>query len=116
MLTLFFTLTFLAELIVANWIITKIIKFNNQVKEINVRVIEYQPLLKRSIQKTHGKITKSLNSLNCFVQFVADKKHECKELCSKNIITSIVCLIVKLPYKQIFSALEVILAIKKIIK
>lgn len=116
MLTLFFTISFIAEIIVANWIISKILKVDAQVKEMNAQVLAFQPILKESIQNTHGKLTKSLDNLNCFVQFIADKKHECKELCSKNIITSLVCLILKLPYKQIFSALEVILAVKKILK
>lgn len=116
MLTLFFTIIFLAELIVANWIISKIVKFDNKVKETNIQILEIQPILRKYIRSTHYKLTKALNSLNCFVTFVADKKHQCKELCSKNIITSIVCLIVRLPYKQIFSALEVILTIKKILR
>lgn len=116
MLTLFFTITFLAELIVAHWIISKITRFNKRINTVNEQMLKYQPILRRNIQKIHNKLTKSLDSLNCFVKFIADKKHECKELCSKNIITSIVCLIAKLPYKQIFSALEVILAIKKILR
>lgn len=116
MLTLFFTIIFLAELIVANWIIFNIIKLDKHVKEINIQITEYQPILRRSIQKVNGKLTKSLNSLNCFVTFIADKKQECKELCSKNILSSLLCIILKLPFKQILSALEVILAIKKIFR
>ena len=42
MLNLFFTIVFLAEIILAHWLISKIIKLDNYVKALNFLVVDRQ--------------------------------------------------------------------------
>ena len=116
MLTLFFTIIFLAELIVAGWIISWIIKFDKAVCQTNSQVTLQRKELISKMNDAKMSINKTLTALNNFVTFINDKKCECKNAFETNIITSILCLILKLPFKQILSALEVILTVKKLLQ
>ena len=55
MLILFFTIIFLAELIIASWIITQITKARRFVCEVNQQVTDIQPLIKENIDIAHEK-------------------------------------------------------------
>ncbi len=116
MLTLFFTITFIAELIVAGWVISWILRFDKIICQTNLQVTQQRVELVSKMNCAKTSINKTLTALNNFVTFINDKKCECKKAFETNIITSILCLILKLPFKQILSALEVILTIKKILR
>ncbi|MBQ8669231.1 hypothetical protein IJ472_05590 [bacterium] len=115
MLVLFFTIIFLAELIVAGWVISKIMSARKYVCELNQQVTDIQPVIKENIDKTHEGLTKTLNSLRTFINFLAEKKGQCSNLMKRNILSTTVAVILKLPFKEILSALEVILKVKKIL-
>lgn len=116
MLTLLFTIVFIAELIIASWIISKIQKLNRVVCEANTKVLEAQVELKTQITETRLGITKALTALKKFTNFVDDTKDEYSNLVEKNIFSTVLSIILKLPYKKIMSALEVGLMIKKLLK
>lgn len=116
MLTLFFTIIFIAELIVAGWIISGLLKLDRMVCQTNEQVTTQRTELMSKLDCAKTCINKTLNALNSFVTFINEKKCECKEAFETNIVTSILCLILKLPFKQILSALEVVLTIKKILR
>ncbi len=114
MLTLFFTIIFIAELIVAGWIISGIIKLDKIVLSKNQEVLNFQPILKDQLQKTKSIIDIAGLSLDYFVTFIAEQKENCVILIKKNIIASILFLILKIPGKQIFTIVDLIFAVKKI--
>ncbi len=116
MLTIFFTITFIAELIIAGWIISVILKLDKIVCTTNQQVTDYRPILQENLTKTKAGVNKTLTALTKFVTFINEKKCECKDAFEKNIITSILCIILKLPFKKIISALEVALMLKKLLR
>ncbi len=116
MLVIFFTIVFLAELIIASWIIGKINNARKLVAEYNQQVTNLQPVIKSGIISTRENITKTLNSLNSFVRFLAEKKCQCTGLIERNILSTFLAFITKLPYKQILSILEILLTLKKFLK
>ena len=97
MLTLFFTIIFLAEIIVAGWVISWIIKLDKKVCETNKKMLEFQPKMREQIKK-----------LTCTLELVNSLK--------KNIITTILFMILKIPFKQIATGVEILLLIKKILR
>ena len=116
MLVLFFTIIFLAELIVASWLITQITKARKLVCEVNQQVIDVKPLIKENMEKAHEILSKTLASLEEFMKFLAEKKGELGTLMNRNIFSTAVAIILKLPFKEILALLEVIIKVKKILK
>ena len=55
MLTLFFTIIFLAEIIVAGWVISWIIKLDKKVCETNKKMLEFQPKMREQIKQVDEK-------------------------------------------------------------
>lgn len=116
MLYLFFTIIFLAELIVASWIIAQITKARRLVCEVNQQVSDIQPLIKTNIEKAHEMLSKTLASLEAFMKFLAEKQGELGTLVNRNIFSTAVAVVLKLPFKEILSLLEVIIKVKKILR
>lgn len=116
MLVLFFTIIFLAELIITGWIISQINKARAFVGEINQEVLNIQPLLKENIEKAHKMLSELLDSLNSFTKFLSEKQGELGALVNRNIFSTVVAVVLKLPFKEILSLLEVVIKIKRILK
>lgn len=116
MLNLFFTIVFIAEIILAHWIISKLIKLDNCVKNFNSQVLEYQPTLKTNLQNARCSVNKAMLVLANIVTFINAKQSQCKTLFSKNILSVIGCSVLKIPFKQMFSVLDTILTLKKLLK
>ena len=116
MLYIIFLIVFLAELIIMEWVVSKIIKCEKVVTETNNKITACRPIIKEKIKKAHS----CLNTLTCclksFVTFVAEKKGQCKDLICKNILSTILCTITKIPFKHIITGLEIFLKIKNILK
>jgi len=116
MLHLFFTITFIAEIIVCFWIVSKLKKLDRAVLEMNSQVLDYQPELKSMLANVKANVNKSMVSLKSLVSFIGETKGECKKLFSKNFLSAMGCLILKIPFSQILSVLDVIFTLKKILK
>lgn len=98
------------------WIVSKITKLEKAVIETNQKVTNYRPILKARIQKTTSLLNGAATCLKSFVTFVAEKRGQCKDLMCKNLLSSLLCMITKLPFKQILTGLEIFLSIKKFLK
>lgn len=116
MLYIFFLIVFLAELIVMEWIVSKIIRLEKRVIETNQKVINYRPILKERIQKATSLLSGAAICLKSFVTFIAEKRGQCRDLLCKNLMSSLLCMITKIPFKQILTGLEIFLSIKKLLK
>ena len=116
MFTLFFLIIFLAELIVAGWIISKIRKANEIVLGYNQKVTAFNPCLKADLQKIKEIAAAIHSKLDCFTASVSDKKEKCKNLFKNKFLTELAMWLMKIPYKKIITILEIILTIRKIIK
>ena len=116
MLQVFFTISFIAEIIVCCWLVSKLKKWDRAVLEMNKQVLEFQPELKKSLTVVKTNVNKAMVALKVVVSFIGTTKGECKKLFSKNFISALGCLILKIPFKQILGILDVIFAFKKLLK
>lgn len=116
MLVLFFTVIFLAELIVAGWIISKINDARAFVGEINQQVLEFQPTVKTNIDKAHELLSKTLDTLNLFTKFLSEKRGVLGSLVNRNIFSTVIAVALKLPFKDILALLEVAIKLRKLLK
>lgn len=116
MLHLFFTITFIAEIIVTVWVVSKLKKWDRAVLEMNNQVLDYQPVLLDKLTKIKTNVNKSMVALKSLVTFIGETKGECKKLFSKNFLSALGCLILKIPFKQILTILDVIFMLKKFLK
>lgn len=116
MLQLFFTISFIAEIIVCVWIISKLQKFDKQVLEMNKQIVEFQPELKQALAKTKTTVNKTMTAFRSLVSVIGNTKGECKKLFSKNFLSALGCLILKIPFKQVLNILDVIFVLKKLLK
>lgn len=116
MLIAFFVIVFIAEMIVAEKIISVLRLADERVCKINSKVCEFNPVLKGKLSDTHTIVSKILSYTTCFIDFVLLKKCECEVLFKKNLITTILCLAIKMPYRKIFDAVSLFFTLKKLLK
>lgn len=116
MLTIFFTIIFIAELIIAGWIISILQKTDKYVCEINEKVVNIQPVLKKQINQFQIVINTILLGIDSFAVFLTKKKDECVNVCSKNIITTVVYLFLNTGAKRIFVFVDLLISLVKFIK
>ena len=116
MLVLFFTIIFIAELIIAGWLIGGIASLNKKVCALNQEVIDFQPQIKTCLENLRAKTNKVLSGLECVTDFVSKKKDFCKESFKKNLTTNIILSVLKIYAKRLVTLIEVAFAIKKLLK
>jgi hypothetical protein len=116
MLILFFTIVFIAELIILEKVISQILKFKKSISNLNIQIEEFKPQIKSDMKNLRLSITKILNSLNCFVSFVANKRINCSENIKKNLIVKILAFILRIPFKRIWTVVNTVLTIRKLLK
>ena len=99
MLNLFFTIVFLAEIILAHWLISKIIKLDNYVKALNFLVVDRQSELKIILKSARCSVNKAMLMLANIVTFInlhriqssniinmLNSLFKGREFCAKNIV------------------------------
>lgn len=116
MLQIFFLITFIAEIIVGYQIVTALIRWDNSLKELNTKVLEFQPELKKILADTKTSVNKAMVSFGSIVTFIGEKRSQCKNLFSKNFLSVIGCAVLKIPFKQMVSVLDFLLTFKKLLK
>jgi len=116
MLVLFFTIIFIAELIVTTWLISLIINLDKTVCELNQKVLTIQPEIKDNIQITKNIISQILSGLDCFTKFISTKREDCKNALKQNLLSTIAGFILRIPVKKIIALINIVLTIKKFIK
>lgn len=116
MLTIFFTIIFIAELIIAGWIISAILKVDKCVCEVNQKVLDVQPVLKKQINQFQITVNTVLLGVDYFAAFVTRKKEECVSVCSRNIITTVLYLFLSTGGKRVFAFADLIISLVKFIK
>ena len=106
----------MAEIIVAGWVISWIIKLDKKVCAANQKVLEFQPKLKEQIKKLTCMLELASSCLDYFVTFIAERKATCVNSLKKNLITTILFMILKIPFKQIATGVEILLLVKKVLR
>lgn len=116
MLTIFFTIIFIAELIIAFWVISLIQKCNRLVCEANKKVTNCRVVIKRKICDIRISINSALLAMNNFSEFVNKKKDDLNDILSKNLFTTVLLMILNPGGKKIFALINFFLSVKKFIQ
>ena len=116
MLVLFFTIIFIAEIIIATWLISHIKAFDQNICTLNEKVLGFQPQIKSCFTKIRAEVAKVLLALDKFVEFMASQGINCKEQLKKCILSKILMAILKIPVKEIATILDIVMFIKKLLK
>ena len=116
MLTVFFTIIFISEVIIASWLISYLRKFDKIVCETNDKVSFIQPVIKEKIELSRKVITLVMTSYEYFVEFVAKKKKQYTTSLTKNIITALLIMVLRIPGKNILQVIDFVLMVKNILK
>jgi len=114
MFILFFTIVFIAQIIVTHWFVSMLIKLDNRVCEINQTISGIDLQFKNKLISVRTIIKAISDNLDCFNTFVEVKKKDCQKALQKNLITSIIFFVLNLPGKRILTIIDIILMIKKV--
>lgn len=116
MFTLFFTIIFIAEVIIAIWLILFIHKLNKKICRANNSILELQPILKDKVCKLKITINTVYLGIDYFAEFITRKKEQCSTALSNNIVVLILFLLLNTSGKRILAFIDLFMAFKKFIK
>ncbi len=91
-------------------------KLEKVIIDTNEKVTASRSVIKEKIKKANSCLSTMTCCLKSFVTFVADKKGQCKDLICKNMFSSLLCAITKIPFKHIITGLEIFLKVKNLLK
>ncbi len=114
MFILFFTIVIVAQLIVTYHIVSYIKALDKKVCAINQSVTEIRPQIVSQITTFKSMITTVSKKLDCFNDFVVEKAQDCEKAIKKNLITTILFYILKIPGKRILTIIDIVMMIKKV--
>lgn len=115
-MTIFFTIIFIAELIIAFWLISLMNKCKKWVIKQNSFILENKELLQDRIIEVRTSIKTIKTNLNNFSGAIEKKKEDFVQVFSKDTITTIGYLLLNTNLKSIITFIELILTLKKLLK
>lgn len=117
MLTLFFTIVFLAELIVAGKIVSVIKQADANVCAINTQVCEIKPQLKKGMQSAASGVKAAANGVGLVNKFIDKRKRELYISLIKGILSIVIFIMIKkYPHKRCLTIVDVLFTFDNILK
>lgn len=116
MMTIFFTIIFIAELIITFWIISQIIKCLKWTKETNQIIIENQAAIKNSLTQLNEQIKTVHTNIDSFSGMLEKKKEDFVQVFSKDIITNLGFFLLNTNVKSVLTFIDIILSVRKFIR
>lgn len=117
MLILFFTIVFIAELIVAGKIISIINQARASVNQANLSLEESKPMIKKGIIAAKNGVTTVTKGVSGVSMFFASKKKEAFKFLIKGIAALVLLIFLKkLPHKKVLSMIDILFALDSFIK
>lgn len=115
-MTIFFTIIFIAELIIASWLISLMNKCTKWANTQNAYITSNQKILQEQIQKIYT-ITKTIHTnLDSFSNTIEKKREDIIQIFSKNTLTTIGYILLNTNIKSVITFIDLILTIKKFLK
>ena len=108
MLSLFFTIIFIAEVIIALQLICLIRKADKVIVALNSQVSEYSPKIKNAILDVRIIINKALLGVYNLAEIIDRQKNKAKKSIIKNILTTLLFFMLSSNGKQIFTTIDLI--------
>ena len=115
MFTLFFTIIFLAELIITGWLIWAILKLDSYVCALNEQILESHIPIKKTFLNLNLFINRILLSVTNIKLKLEEKKKNYLNTILKSILVTILFLTMDKKGKQILSTADTILSVIKLI-
>lgn len=116
MLVVFFTIIFIAELIIAIEVICLIQKARKSVCALSQAVTDNRTIIAGRIADVRNAFGTILKKLKEFGLFVDKKKEDYKKFFTPAILTTIANFILTNDWKKIFMAVDIIFTLKKLLK
>ncbi|MBQ8460150.1 hypothetical protein IJ541_08635 [bacterium] len=116
MLELFFTIVFIAELIIAGWLISHLRKWDKKVCDLNLKVLEVKPKICKILTKFKNSVEYITKGYNKAVTFVANQKSNILNAIIKNIVVLLLIFLLKIPGKKAIAFFDVVSMLIKIFK
>lgn len=115
MLILFFTIVFIAELIVGAKIVSVIKDANNTVSEINTQVVHLRPLIADGMRGANAGVKSAAKSVGFMTKFLETKKRAVIISLVKGFVGIVIFLMIKkYPNKRILSIIDMIYTVDNI--
>ena len=115
MLVLFFTIIFIAELIITSWVVAQLIKADKIVCNINANITKNRDYIKNKLQITKKTINIIHSSIEYFNLYVEDKKSKFQNIIDKkDLLVTLFISLSQIPYKKIWTIINIIASINKI--
>lgn len=115
-MTIFFTIIFIAELIITSWLISLINKCKKWAIKQNAFILEYKKLIQERITEVRTNIKTIHTNLDNFSGAIEKKKEDFLQIFSKDAITTIGYLVLNTNLKSIITFVDLILTLKKLLK
>lgn len=112
MLTLFFIIIFIAELIITSWIVSIIRIADQKVCQANQQVTESRKKLKERLYKIKAIINIANLSIDYIITYIKETKTSFEQILNKDIITTLILLILKIPENKISKCINIFMIIK----
>ena len=117
MLTIFFVIVFIAELIVAEKIISTLKKTSATVCEINDQVSEIKPVVASSMHGVSSGVNSAAKGVETLTKFLEDKRRSLiVSLIKAALGIAVFLMIKKYPHKKWLSLVDVFFALGKLIR
>ncbi len=113
MLTLFFTIIFIAEVIIAAQIIQLIMRADRAVVKISSKVEEIHPEITKTIYTARLGINKALLGIYNIAEIIEKQKAKYKKSIIKNSLTTILFFMLSKNGKQVLTAIDLLFTAKE---
>ncbi len=116
MMTIFFTIIFIAELIITFWIISQINRGIKWAQETNKTILESKNTINSTLSELQNEINSVRLNIEKFSGMVEKKKEDFIQIFSKDLITNLGFLVLNTNVKSMLTFIDVILTIRKFLK
>lgn len=116
MLTIFFTIIFIAEIIITIYLIMLIRKINKKVCKANKQILALRLQIEEQLYKLELSINQIHLHLTHFNNFIDTKKEQCTSFLSNNAIIGILFLFLNTSGKKFLALVDLFVAFNKFIK
>lgn len=116
MMTLFFTIIFIAELIITFWIISGITTGIKWAKALNQNILEYRMVIINDLIEIKDKLKTANSNIGTFSGMVEKKRTDIVQIFSKDIITKLCFFLLNTNIKSVLTFIDIILSVRKFLK
>lgn len=117
MFVLFFTIVFIAELIVVAKVISVLQKCDSQVQEFNNQIIQINPEFKKGVEGAQKAVTSLTGGVGLFNKFIDKKKYELIRLAAKAALAVLFVIVIKkIPNKKLLTVIDMVFMFEKFLQ